>query len=117
MSVQIISRMSVLNLVFIVFCGNSFEFSSSRFCVIRNTVLYRVVFGPERMILVPPQHYCVVENSVMRDNNGQVVVDASGQPRLCHADLDIRLAQEPFPLYPGEELHGRISEGSGGRRC
>lgn len=64
----------------------------------------RVVFGPERMIIIPPRHYCVVENPVMRDNDGEIIVDASGQVRLCHADLDIRLAQEPFPLYPGEVL-------------
>lgn len=64
----------------------------------------RVVLGPERMIIIPPRHYCIVENPVMRDNDGEIVVDASGQARLCHADLDIRLAQEPFPLYPGELL-------------
>jgi len=40
----------------------------------------------------------------MRDNSGEIVEDASGQARLCHADLDIRLAQDPFPLYPGELL-------------
>jgi len=40
----------------------------------------------------------------MRDKDGEIVVDVSGQARLCHADLDIRLAQEPFPLYPGEVL-------------
>ena len=62
------------------------------------------MFGPERMIIIPPRHYCVVENPVMRDNSGEIVVDASGQTRLCHADLDVRLAQEPFPLYPGETL-------------
>jgi len=56
------------------------------------------------MIIIPPRHYCMVENPVMRDKDGEIVVDASGQARLCHADLDIRLAQEPFPLYPGEAL-------------
>jgi len=56
------------------------------------------------MVIIPPRHYCVVENPVMRDSNGEIIVDSSGQARLCHADLDIRLAQEPFPLYPGEAL-------------
>ena len=62
-----------------------------------------MVFGPERMIIIPPRHYCVIENPVLRDSaSGEIVVDASGQARLCHADLDIRLAQDPFPLYPGD---------------
>lgn len=64
----------------------------------------RVVFGPERMIIIPPRHYCVIENPVLKDKEGQVIRDISGQTRLSHADLDIRLAQEPFPLYPGEVL-------------
>lgn len=62
----------------------------------------RVVFGPEKMIVVPPRHYCVVENPVIRDDDGDVVLDAAGQAKLQHADQEIRLAQDPFPLYPGE---------------
>lgn len=64
----------------------------------------RVVFGPEKMIVVPPRHYCVVENPVLRDKDSAVVLDTSGQAKLLHADQEIRLAQEPFPLYPGEVL-------------
>ena len=33
-----------------------------------------------------------------------MLLDAAGQARLLHADLEIRLAQDPFPLYPGELL-------------
>ena len=64
----------------------------------------RVVFGPERMITVPPRHYCVIENPVVRDDDGKVILDPNGQAKLLHADQDHRLAQEPFPLYPGEVL-------------
>uniref|UniRef100_A0AAY5KHU2 Major vault protein n=1 Tax=Esox lucius TaxID=8010 RepID=A0AAY5KHU2_ESOLU len=64
----------------------------------------RVLFSPVRMIMVPPRHYCVVLNPVTRDDNGQVQFDQSGQAKLRHADLEIRLTQEPFPLYPGEEI-------------
>ncbi|XP_076435145.1 major vault protein-like isoform X2 [Babylonia areolata] len=64
----------------------------------------RVVFGPEKMIVVPPRHYCVVENPVLRDKDDDVVLDTAGQAKLLHADQEIRLAQEPFPLYPGEVL-------------
>uniref|UniRef100_A0A8C2HBI2 Major vault protein n=1 Tax=Cyprinus carpio TaxID=7962 RepID=A0A8C2HBI2_CYPCA len=64
----------------------------------------RVLFAPVRMIMVPPRHYCVVLNPVARNDEGQVQFDASGQAKLRHADLEIRLTQDPFPLYPGEEI-------------
>ncbi|XP_052073495.1 major vault protein-like [Mytilus californianus] len=64
----------------------------------------KVVYGPERMITVPPRHYCIVENPVLRDKESKVVFDESGQAKLVHADQEIRLAQDPFPLYPGEVL-------------
>ncbi|ESO97274.1 hypothetical protein LOTGIDRAFT_214098 [Lottia gigantea] len=64
----------------------------------------RIVYGPEKMIVVPPRHYCVLENPVIRNKDDEVVTDSSGQVKLYHADQEIRLAQEPFPLYPGEVL-------------
>ncbi|XP_022093212.1 major vault protein-like isoform X2 [Acanthaster planci] len=64
----------------------------------------RVIFGPEKMIMVPPRHYCIIENPVQRNEDGSVIVDQSGQIKLNHADQEIRLAQDPFPLYPGEIL-------------
>jgi major vault protein len=54
--------------------------------------------------LFRPRHYCVVESPVVRNEAGEVEFDKNGQAKLVHADLDIRLAQEPFPLYPGEVL-------------
>jgi len=56
------------------------------------------------MIIIPPRHYCIIENPVLKDKDGEVILDVSGQARLSHADLDIRLAQDPFPLWPGEVL-------------
>ncbi|KAF3845862.1 hypothetical protein F7725_002940 [Dissostichus mawsoni] len=64
----------------------------------------RVLFMPVRMVMVPPRHYCVVLNPVARDDDKQVLFDQSGQAKLRHADLEIRLTQDPFPLYPGEEV-------------
>lgn len=64
----------------------------------------RVVFGPEKMVTVPPRHYCVIENPVLKDDKDTVVCDRSGQAKLLHADQEIRLARDPFPLYPGEVL-------------
>ncbi|XP_063211456.1 LOW QUALITY PROTEIN: major vault protein [Chroicocephalus ridibundus] len=69
----------------------------------------RVVFAPRRMVMVPPRHYCVVLNPVVRGPTGAVMLDGAGQARLRHADLDIRLVQEPFPLYPGEEIKQDIT--------
>uniref|UniRef100_G1PLJ8 Major vault protein n=1 Tax=Myotis lucifugus TaxID=59463 RepID=G1PLJ8_MYOLU len=64
----------------------------------------RVLFAPLCMVTVPPRHYCTVANPVSRDAQGSVLLDVTGQVRLRHADLEIRLAQDPFPLYPGEVL-------------
>jgi len=64
----------------------------------------QVILGPERMVTVPPRHYCIIRNPVLRDHQGQVLHDGLGQVRLEHAEEEVRLQQEPFPLYPGEEV-------------
>ncbi|KFO36290.1 Major vault protein [Fukomys damarensis] len=69
----------------------------------------RVLFAPVPMVTVPPRHYCTVANPVCRDAQGTVLLDATGQVRLRHADQEIRLAQDPFPLYPGEVLEKVIT--------
>jgi major vault protein len=69
-----------------------------------------VVFGPEVMVMVPPRHYCIVQNPVQRDAQGNLLrEEASPQLKLKHGDEEIRFAQDPFPLYPGEKLSGRPS--------
>ena len=61
------------------------------------------------MIIVPPRHYCIVHNPVVRGkvgedgHLGEVQLDSMGQIRLQHAETEVRMAQDPFPLYPGEE--------------
>ncbi|XP_072298870.1 major vault protein [Eucyclogobius newberryi] len=69
----------------------------------------RVLFSPVRMVMVPPRHYCIVLNPVARDDNGQAQFDQSGQAKLRHADQEIRLTQDPFPLYPGEEVQQDVT--------
>ncbi|KAH9525551.1 hypothetical protein Btru_001682 [Bulinus truncatus] len=64
----------------------------------------RVTLGPEKMIVVPPRHYCVIENPACRDKDNKIIVDNLGQIKLQHADQEIKLTQDPFPLYPGEVL-------------
>eukprot|EP00092_Neocalanus_flemingeri_P014299 GFUD01015420.1.p1 GENE.GFUD01015420.1~~GFUD01015420.1.p1 ORF type:complete len:861 (+),score=260.41 GFUD01015420.1:161-2743(+) len=68
-----------------------------------------VLLNPERMITVPPRNYCVVLNPVLRDADNQVLLDNLGQVRLQHAEDEVRLQQEPFPLYPGEELKLKVT--------
>ena len=61
------------------------------------------------MIIVPPRYYAIIENPAVKDGDGNVVLDDAGQAKLLHADQDIRMAQDPFPLYPGEILKKVIS--------
>ncbi len=70
----------------------------------------RLVLAPQQMIIVPPRHYCLIANPVMRDSRGEPLADAYGQVRLHYGDREYRFEQEPFPLYPGEELLGDIKE-------
>ncbi|KAL6070840.1 Membrane protein involved in colicin uptake [Balamuthia mandrillaris] len=67
-----------------------------------------VVYGPEPMIVIPPQHYCVINNPVLRDESGNVVLNKHQQVKLRHGEQEVRLEQEPFPLYPGEEMEGEV---------
>ena len=68
-----------------------------------------IVLGPEQLVTVPKGSYAVVTNPAVRGDDGQVVRDASGQPKLKHGDREVRFAQEPFPLYPGESLVGKVA--------
>jgi major vault protein len=68
----------------------------------------KVVLGPEQMIMIPPRHYCVISNPVVRVDN-LPVVDEFKNVKLRHGDEEIRSENEPFPLYPGEKLTGKIN--------
>ena len=39
----------------------------------------KVILGPEKMIVVPPRHYCIVENPAIVGTDGKVVLDSYGQ--------------------------------------
>jgi len=63
------------------------------------------------MILVPPRSYCIIQNPVKRDGKGNTVFDENGQALLRHGDEEVRVeVPEPFPLYPGETLYGKVSQ-------
>eukprot|EP00095_Tigriopus_kingsejongensis_P002569 snap_masked-scaffold274_size229011-processed-gene-1.5 protein:Tk02569 transcript:snap_masked-scaffold274_size229011-processed-gene-1.5-mRNA-1 annotation:"major vault" len=68
----------------------------------------KVLVAPTRMVVVPPRHYCTIKNPVVRAEDGTVVVDSLGQIKLVHAETEVRLEQEPFPLHPGEELETKV---------
>eukprot|EP01124_Arcella_intermedia_P015065 TRINITY_DN215_c0_g2_i2.p1 TRINITY_DN215_c0_g2~~TRINITY_DN215_c0_g2_i2.p1 ORF type:complete len:831 (+),score=115.35 TRINITY_DN215_c0_g2_i2:63-2555(+) len=67
-----------------------------------------VVLKETPMIIIPPRHYCVISNPVLREG-GRPVSDVHGQVKLRHGDEEVRFEQEPFPLYPGETLVGKVS--------
>jgi len=39
----------------------------------------KVILGPEKMIVVPPRHYCIVENPVIIGDDNNMVLDSYGQ--------------------------------------
>eukprot|EP00039_Didymoeca_costata_P027759 m.19130 g.19130 ORF g.19130 m.19130 type:complete len:865 (-) comp6493_c0_seq1:72-2666(-) len=73
----------------------------------------KVVLGPEPMITVPSRHYVIIRNPALRDDAGEIVYDAGEGPfrqvKLRHAENQVRLAQDPFPLYPGEQLEKGVT--------
>eukprot|EP00667_Euglena_gracilis_P002218 EG_transcript_2218 len=66
----------------------------------------QILIPPQQCVAVPPRHYCIVENPVVRKADGSLVLDRHGQAKVRLGDEEIRLHQEPFPLYPQEVLRG-----------
>jgi len=76
-----------------------------------------IATGPEAMIIIPPRHYIVIDNpviftKVLNNTNKMenVPLDQNGQVLLKYGDQEIRFEQEPFPLYPGEQMNGSMSK-------
>jgi len=67
----------------------------------------QVLSGPTAMIMIPPRHYCIIANPIAREAD-RAVYDEHGNVKLRHGDEEIRFEQEPFPLYPGETLKGKV---------
>jgi len=70
------------------------------------------VYGPTKMIVIPPRHFVIISNPVVKrmtkEEKWEVVCDKFGQAILRHGDQEVRLEQEPFPLYPGEVISERV---------
>lgn len=69
----------------------------------------KIVNGPEPMIMIPPRHYCIIANPVAKNEKGGFVKDSNGGAKLRHGDEEIRFEQDPFALFPGEKLVGKVS--------
>jgi len=69
----------------------------------------KLVSGPDAMIMIPPRNYCIIQNPVQHDEKGHVVKEEGGQIKIRHGDEEIRFEQDPFPLYPGEKLFGKVT--------
>eukprot|EP01125_Pyxidicula_operculata_P004823 TRINITY_DN179_c0_g1_i1.p1 TRINITY_DN179_c0_g1~~TRINITY_DN179_c0_g1_i1.p1 ORF type:complete len:823 (-),score=241.12 TRINITY_DN179_c0_g1_i1:105-2573(-) len=68
-----------------------------------------VVQQPTPMIIVPPRHYCIISNPAHRNAEKKVMTDKHGSVLIRHGDEEIRFSEDPFPLYPGEQLNGKVS--------
>lgn len=75
---------------------------------LRVTIYIRLVVGPEKMISLSPSQYCVIANPVVKGASGDPILDPSGQVKLKLGDKVYRFHEDPFPLYPGEKLEGKI---------
>jgi len=70
----------------------------------------KVTGGPEAMVMIPPRHYVTVANPVVRDEKTKnIQYTETGQIKLKHGDEEVRFDPEPFPLFPGEKLVGKVA--------
>ncbi|XP_073239748.1 major vault protein-like [Porites lutea] len=61
---------------------------------------HKLVEGPLPFVVIPPGHYCVIENPVKQP------CEPGKQCDLKHGYREVRFFEEPFPLYPGETIEG-----------
>lgn len=61
---------------------------------------HKLVEGPLPFVVIPPGHYCVIENPVKQS------CEPGKQCDLKHGYREVRFFEEPFPLYPGETIEG-----------
>eukprot|EP01116_Phalansterium_solitarium_P022420 TRINITY_DN73_c0_g1_i2.p1 TRINITY_DN73_c0_g1~~TRINITY_DN73_c0_g1_i2.p1 ORF type:complete len:866 (+),score=393.47 TRINITY_DN73_c0_g1_i2:112-2598(+) len=69
----------------------------------------KIIGGPDPMIMIPPRNFATISNPVHRDEHNLPVLDKNKQAKLRHGDEEIRFEQEPFALYPGEKLVGKVA--------
>lgn len=75
------------------------------------------------MIKLPPNHYCIIKNPIVRDEDGDIVRKAFieplqtksdfGEAKVRFEELEIRRQEDypdPFPLYPYEQLYQDVKK-------
>ena len=73
-------------------------------CTVTTMDHERVVLGPRKMIMIPPAHYCIVNDPVVVDEGSGEPVMENGQFKVAFGESEVRLEGEPFVLYPGESM-------------
>jgi len=69
----------------------------------------KIILKPTPMIIIPPRNYCRIANPIVKDEKGEAINEETGY-KLALGDEEIRLGPcEPFPLYPGEEIVGKVA--------
>jgi major vault protein len=69
---------------------------------------HQTLLKKDKMVELGVGRYCVIKNPVERAADGEVRLDSHGQARLAVGDREVRVGPAAFPLYPGEELEGKI---------
>lgn len=72
-----------------------------------------VVAGPSNHIRLAPRTYCIITNPVVFNKDSKPELTDFGQVKNRFGDEEVRTADqypEPFPLYPGEEIKGKIEK-------
>ncbi len=67
----------------------------------------KIVRNPTNMVKIPPQHYCVVLNPVVKDKDGNIVMTDFNEVKIKFGEIELRTYEdnpEPFPLYPYERI-------------
>jgi len=68
---------------------------------------------PKDMFQLMPRTYMQVNNPIMKDKDGKIVKNSFGEVERDEGETEFRFFENyktPFPLYPGEELNGKISD-------
>lgn len=58
----------------------------------------QIVHGPAKFVIIPPGHYCSIRHPA------KLPVEQGKQAELLFGHVVIKFNQDPFPLYPGEEM-------------
>lgn len=72
-----------------------------------------VIEGPTQMINLPPRTYCQIKDPIIRSKDGKPVLTPFNQVKNNLGEIEYRIADsypDPFPLYPGESLAGKIEK-------